>query len=323
MDLLSQTLASLRTGRPRVVHTTARAPWGLRFAPVAGAGFHLVLDGECWLVPPTGEPVRLGLGDLVFLRSGDGHGMADQPTTPLERFEPRRADRTSPIGRLAIGGGGPRTVLLCGSYQLDQVGPHPLLRGLPEVVRLAADSARYAPLRTAVELLRAEITWAQPGADAIVSALVDALLVYILRAWLAEQTAQTRQQSQQQTRGPGSTCWTTALADAAIGPALRAIHTEPGHPWTVAGLGRQAGLSRAAFARRFTALVGETPLAYLTRWRMTVAGRLLRESELSAQLVSEEVGYQSVPAFSRAFSRSYGRTPGQYRRERAAAAATE
>ena len=263
MDVLSDALASMRTGAASSVKTDARAPWGLRFGRIAGAGFHVVLQGTCWLVSPDGETVALSPGDVVFLRTGREHVLADDPRSPAEPFNPARLDPSSPVGEIVIDGPGPRVVLLCGAYRLDLDRPHPLVGDLPELVHLPARLGSHSPLAGAIDLLRAELDWPRPGTDAIVPALVDALLMYILREWFDEQPA-----------APHG--WAAALHDPAVAGALRAIHESPTTPWTVEPLGKHVGLSRAAFAKRFAALVGEPPLAYVTRWRLTLAARLLR-----------------------------------------------
>ncbi|MFB4300460.1 AraC family transcriptional regulator [Actinomadura sp. NTSP31] len=300
MDVLSEVIASMRTGRPAATRTDARAPWALRLRPVAGAGFHVILEGSCWLVPPegAGEPFELAAGDVVFLRSGREHVLADDPSTRSVRVH-TGADGGG-FGELTIDGPGPRTVMLCGAYDLDQARPHPLLRGLPPVIHLSARHGRHPELRAAVALLGAELSGRRQGADGIVPPMIDVLLFHILRAWLDEADA------------PDG--WAAALADPGISRALRAIHEEPGRRWTVEALGRRAGLSRAAFARRFAALVGEPPLAYLTRWRMTAAGRLLRETGDPLSVVAERTGYASEFAFAKAFKREFGVPPGGYRK---------
>ncbi|MFD4181605.1 helix-turn-helix transcriptional regulator, partial [Rhodococcus sp. NPDC058514] len=143
--------------------------------------------------------------------------------------------------------------------------------------------------------------------DGIVPALIDSLLLYILRAWLETQPS------------ADAKGWAAALADAAVAPALAAIHGDPAAPWSVESLAARAGLSRAAFARRFTTLVGEPPMAYLTRWRMTAAARLLRESDAPLSAVAGRAGYGSEFAFAKAFKREYGLAPGSYRRQARAA----
>ncbi|MFJ8039039.1 AraC family transcriptional regulator [Kitasatospora sp. NPDC096147] len=312
MDILSDTLAALRTGRPSVVRTDARAPWGVRFQPVSGAGFHVVVQGRCLLLPVGGEQIELGPGDVVFLRRGTDHAICDAVGSTPVAFEPDRVDRSSPLGRFAIEGAedGARSVLVCGAYHLDVARPHPLLGDLPEVIHLPAGPGRHPALRSAVDQLCAEMHRPQPGSDSVVTALVDLLLLYILRSWYAELPGE-------RTRG-----WASALNDPLIAPALKAIHDDPGHPWTVESLGSRAGLSRAAFARRFSTVVGEPPLSYLTTWRMAVAARSLRESADPLGTVAERAGYTSEFAFAKAFKRHFGAPPGAYRRERRAASPT-
>ncbi|GAA2297825.1 AraC family transcriptional regulator [Actinomadura luteofluorescens] len=310
MDVLSDVIAVMRTGEPRSALVEWPAPWGQRFrTPRGAAGFQVVLRGSCWFIPEGGDPFPLAAGDVVFLPHESRHGLADAPSTPLAehvcdpqddvRFERRHA--AAPIGR--PGSGSPATVTLCGAYELDAARVHPLLDDLPSVLHLPARLGRHPQLRAAVELLGAELDDPQPGTGALVPALLDTLLLYILRAWFADQPA-----------GGEATGWAAALADPAISTALEALHDDPARPWTVAGLGAHAGLSRAAFSRRFTALVGRPPLAYLTWWRLTTAMRLLRDSDAPLNVVAEKVGYGSEYAFANAFKREFDLPPGRYRR---------
>ena len=308
MDVLTEALASMRTARPGSVRTDGRAPWGLRLPPSAGAGFLIVLHGECWLVPrPRGraaEPVPLTAGDVVFLRSGPEHVLADDPATPAVLAAPEQLREGEVIDRYDVGGTGALTSLLCGDYHLEQARPHPLLRQLPEVIRLRTGDGRHPELTSAVRLLRSELDRPRIGSSGIVPALIDSLLLYILRAWVDERP-----------RKAGG--WAGALTDPAIAPVLLAMHADPARGWTVEALAGRAGLSRAAFAKRFSALVGEPPLSYLTRWRMTIAARMLRESDASLAAVAARTGYGSEFAFGKAFKREYGQPPGGYRREHA------
>jgi AraC-like DNA-binding protein len=303
VDILSDTLEALRTGRPAAVRTDAHAPWGLRFRPIAGAGFHVVAEGRCRLLPPHGDPVTLGPGDIVFLRRGSGHTLCDEVDSAPVDFVPEQVQGSSPIGRVRLEGPGVRTVLLCGAYWLDVDRPHPLLGELPEVIHLPASPGRHPALRSAVDQLCAEVHDPQPGSDKVVTTLVDLLLLYILRSWYAEQP-------KEQSRG-----WSAALSDPLLAPALKAIHDDPSHPWTVEALGSRAGLSRAAFARRFTAVVGEPPLTYLTTWRMTTAARMLRQSTDELRAIGRKTGYTSEFAFAKAFKRHFGVPPGVYRKQ--------
>ncbi|HEV7624931.1 MAG TPA: AraC family transcriptional regulator, partial [Streptomyces sp.] len=233
--------------------------------------------------------------------------LADHPSSPAEEPKPEHFHEGSPIGTVSLGGDGPRTSLLCGNYHLDQGRPHPLVRQLPEVIHLATRHGRHPELSAAVQLLGAELENPRIGSDGIVPTLIDSLLLYILRAWLEAQPPASA-------KG-----WASALSDAAVVPALTAIHEAPSVQWTVESLADRAGLSRAAFARRFTTLVGEPPMAYLTRWRMTTAARLLRESDAPLATVATQAGYGSEFAFAKAFKRAYDQAPGSYRRQARAA----
>jgi transcriptional regulator GlxA family with amidase domain len=157
---------------------------------------------------------------------------------------------------------------------------------------------RHQALRTAVEMLAAELESARPGADVAVTALLDLLLVHLLRAWFEDNA---------------DLAWGAALVDPAVFTALRAMHAEPARPWTVEELGALHGMSRAAFARRFKRLVGQGPLGYLTWWRMTLAADLLASSTAPLSAVCRQVGYTSQFAFANAFRREYGMAPGRHR----------
>ncbi|BCJ47045.1 hypothetical protein GCM10010168_34350 [Actinoplanes ianthinogenes] len=187
---------------------------------------------------------------------------------------------------------------MCGAYRLRRAQAHPLLSGLPEVVHVPAGDPA---LDAAVALLAAELAGGGPGAAAVIPALLDTLLLYIVRAWLRADAGRT------------ATGWAAALADPALAAALHAVHADPAHPWTVQELGAVAGLSRAAFARRFTTVVGQPPLAYLTWWRMTLARRLLTGGDLPLRAVAARSGYANEFAFAKAFKREAGIAPGHYR----------
>jgi AraC-like DNA-binding protein len=287
VDVLSDAIAVMRTGRPSSNRLRVGSPWCYRFAPYDGAGFHVLLRGTGWLVPERGEPVPLGTGDVILVPHGGAHVLSDSPSA--ENAVPFETAVASPEGR---------TDMLCGKYRLDRSRAHPLLAGLPEVVHLPAQVGAHPELRAAVDLLGGEVAGGRPGRYAAISGVLDLLLVYMVRAWLDETS---------------ETGWPQALNDPEIAAALELLHTEPARPWRLEDLAASVGLSRATLARRFTALTGRAPMAYLTWWRMTTAARLLRDTELPLPRIARQAGYGSPFAFSHAFKRHFGLAPGHYR----------
>jgi AraC-like DNA-binding protein len=290
VDLLSDAIAAVRIGQPTSNRLRAGDGWCYRFAPYEGAGFHVLLRGSGWLVPDQGEPVPLGAGDVVLVPHGSAHTLSATPdatgAVPFETAVPEPAGRTE---------------FLCGKYRLDHARQHPVLADLPEVVHLPARIGRHPELRAAIDLLGAEVTEQRPGQATVLTGLLDLLLVYLLRAWLD---------------GNPATGWPQALRDREVAAALEELHTNPAAPWRIEDLAARVGLSRATLARRFTALTGRPPMAYLTWWRLTMAARLLRETDLPLPSIASKVGYASPFALSHAFKRQFGVAPGGYRTPR-------
>ncbi len=305
MDVLSDVIVAMRVGLPTSRHITWHAPWAQRFPSRPGsAGFQVILQGSCWLIPEGGEPVPLSVGDVVFFPHGHGCVLADSPATPVPEQDCDPEEEAALFGSASIAGPGAATVTLCGGYRLDDGRSHPILRNLPGLIHLPARLGHHPELRAAVDLLAGEIGNPRPGADTVVASLLDMLLLFILRAHLDARPGYCEVSG-----------WAAALADPGISAALDAVHRDPAHPWTVQSLAARADLSRAAFSRRFSMLVGQPPLAYLTWWRMGLAGRLLRSTDAPLSEVATRVGYGSEFAFANAFKREHGLPPGRYRRE--------
>ncbi|MEU8774246.1 AraC family transcriptional regulator [Streptomyces sp. NPDC048606] len=302
MDVVSDAIAAVRVGRPSSDRVRVHGRWCARLAPYEGAGFHVVLEGGCRLFPDGGPPLSLGPGDVVLLPHGTGHVISDAgaETVDLSRavpYEEFAAGREG-SGPIAAGDGSAVLEMLCGKYRLDRSRAHPLMAELPEVVHLPSRVGSHPELRSAVELLGREQGGRRPGSQVAVTALLDLLLVYMLRAWLAE--------------GAGG-AWPAVLGDPVAAAALRALHADPAAPWTAERLASEAGVSRPTLARRFTSLVGRPPMAYLTWWRLTLAAAALRDTDDPLATVARHVGYGSPYAFSHAFTRAFGTTPGRYR----------
>ncbi|HEY3450576.1 MAG TPA: AraC family transcriptional regulator [Myxococcales bacterium] len=295
MDPLADWLVSAGTSLGMLVRARLATPWGMRIDAHGQVMLHVVASGSCWVRAASARPQRLLQGDLAVLPHGDGHELADERATPAEPLQ-------TVLGRPPPRPGAPSTTLLCGTYALDDHIARPMLRALPKLVVLPAEKVRAQPQLSAVlSLLTAEIDQPAPGGNVLVKHLFDTLFVYLVRAWLQE--------------APGRSSWLSALRDAPVSQALSRMHAEPTRDWTVESLAREAGMSRAAFARRFAQALGEPPLTYLARWRMGLAARLLVESDASIAEVASRVGYDSEFAFSRAFKRLRGQAPSAFRRE--------
>lgn len=287
MDVLSSVIEVMRTGRPSSSRLRVGSPWRFRFAPYDGAGFHVLLRGSGWLIPPDAEPVPLHAGDVVLLPHGSPHVLSS--TTEATGAIPFELAVADPDGE---------TEFLCGKYRLDRSLAHPLLAGLPGTVHIPSDPARHPGLHSATTLLGREVQDGRPGRDSAVPGLLDLLLVYMTRAWLDD-------------HGDGG--WPRALNDPQIAAVLDAMHADPAKPWRIEDLAAVAGLSRATLARRFTALTGQPPMTYLAWWRMTTAARLLSAADLPLSAIAERSGYGSPFAFSHAFKRHFGVPPRDYR----------
>ncbi|MDQ1037047.1 AraC-like DNA-binding protein [Streptomyces sp. V3I8] len=277
MDVLSDAISTMRVGRPSVSLTTADPSWSTEVEIFGGARFYVVTTGGMQVTGADEPAVTLAAGDAVLFPYGTAHTLANV-TDGTARF-------------------------LAGAYRLDQVRPHPLFQNLPALVRLLAGADRHRGLQASIDLVRGELDEQMYGRDLALPALLDVLLVHLVRACLADSA------------GPQATGWCVALDDKVIARSLRAVHEHPADPWTVESLGAHAGLSRAAFARRFTAMVGQPPLTYLTWWRLTTAARLLQATDIPLSAVAQRSGYGSAYAFANAFKREYGISAGRYRQQ--------
>lgn len=303
MDVLSDVMTVLRTGRPFAARFARAAPWANRHPGHAGGfGVQIMVHGTAIVTMDDGETLKLEAGDALLLPRGGAHTIGDALDRPLDPPCDPRAIRTGPIVRSDMDD--PTHVALCMAYELAPGRTHPMIASMPGYVHMPADPQARPELAAAVGLLDAELRRQQSGGDTVVHALLDAILMYLLRAMLGHRTEQC----------PFSG-WGAALADDAIAAALSAIHADPARQWTVASLGEVAGLSRSAFSRRFTDLVGQPPLGYLTSWRLTLAARLLADTDAPLSSVARQVGYASEFAFATAFKRDFGTPPGQFRKQ--------
>jgi AraC-like DNA-binding protein len=305
VDVLADMLAVARVRAALLATLSARSRWGIELPARRGAAFHAVVAGTCWFTVDGAPPRQLVPGDLVFLPAGGRHELASEPGVPLQTFdEDLKRALIQPNGELHLGGPGAATRILCAGYDYDTEVTHPFLGLLPPVLHVATAQPETGPwVRSVLDLLAHETgDQTLTGSPAVAVRLLDVLLVHVVRAWLDHGDALP------------AASWLRGLRDPVAARTLALLHERPGQDWTVETLAAEVHVSRATLARRFTEHVGEPPLSYLTRWRIELAARRLRETALPAATIAREVGYSSEFSFNRAFTRVRGSSPGRYRR---------
>lgn len=303
MDPLSGIFSLLTVQSALTARIELRGPWALRFPEYRHVKFMGVLEGQFWLWFDDGSPpLKLETGDFYLMTRGLPYCVGSDPTLTPEDGRAFLARHAGPDGIVRSGDSGQTAIATGGRFTFEGDGSDLLLNLLPPLVHVQAGAPGAAPLRAVLELLRLESAAALPGASVVSASLASLILMQILRAQLA-------------TAVPAAG-WLGALADPRIGKALSLMHAQFARCWKVEELASEVAMSRTAFAERFRRLVGVPPLAYLIDWRMSVAGAALKTGASLSQ-VAEHVGYGSEAAFSAAFKRATGQSPGQYRSRRA------
>jgi AraC-like DNA-binding protein len=277
------------------------APWGLRFDRGEYACFGTVARGNAWLtVEGEAQPIALAGGDCfcLFAQSHE-HTLGDHPETSAANMQD--VARTKCGSVIRYGGGGASTTILGGKFTFDKSNSKPLMDLLPRLIHVQNDRVQASPLQQSLHLFAAEAAESCLGSHLVLKRLADILLLQLIREYVSSSTCR-------------ETSWLRALSDPRIGGALRSMHEKIEQPWTVGELASAAGMSRSAFALRFQEVVGETPLDYLTRWRVYKAAVLLREGDRKLTEIANAVGYDSDGSFHKTFKRIVGVTPGEYRR---------
>ncbi|WP_290056493.1 AraC family transcriptional regulator [Amycolatopsis solani] len=301
MDVLADVLAVSGVRGTIGTRIEAGGTWGIRLEDCPGETMHAITSGGAWLLVDGAEPRELTTGDVVLLAAGTVHTLASAPGVTARACDAAGAARARESGEMVTIGSAPaRTRLVTMHYDHDPAVRTQVLRALPPLVHVRAD-AGAACFDDAVRLLGRELAHPQLATAAVLNSLADIMLIQVLRAWLATWPAEQ----------PGT--WLGMLADPVVGEALERIHREPSRPWTATTLASAIAVSRATLARRFPAAIGQSPGAYLTQWRMDLAAVRLRDTDDTVESVAAAVGYTSLPAFSRAFSRAHGNAPGRYR----------
>jgi len=318
MDAFSQILSGVKLNGAVYFTAEFSAPWGVTTPrPRALAGkvapgaehlilYHLVIEGGAYVELPEGQSLELKPGDVVVFPGADSHHMGSG----------RRSDRAFPnyginakveardLTPLRAGGGGEITRFVCGYMTCDPYVSRPILSALPPVFKVNLRTDRSGQwLENSILHLVEEAASGRVGSEAMLAKLSEALFVDTLRRYVA--SLPERQMG-----------WLAGTRDPVVGKSLGLLHSQIAHPWTIADLAEQVGISRSALVERFTKYLGEPPMAYLTRWRLELASRMLERSSRGVADIAASVGYESEAAFNRAFKREFGVPPGRYRSDR-------
>lgn len=316
MDTLSEMLRELRLVSGFFLQAEFFTPWCIDSAPGKDdvhhilpdaehvTIFHLLVEGRCGIKLPGGSQVwQMQAGDVVILPRGEAHLMgSDLQLAPVQAANLVEPGDGSGVMRISYGGGGARTRFICGFLAGDPRLCRPLLESLPSIVLVrlcepdkvswVAETMRFATQETSVPGI---------GSSAILSRVSELIFVEALRRYAAELP-------------PSQQGWLAGLRCPQVSRALSLLHARPAYPWTLEDLAAQTGMSRTSLTERFQRLLGEPPLRYLTRWRLALAARQLRETQESLGRIAERVGYDSEAAFNRAFKREFGAPPASWRR---------
>lgn len=300
MDPLSDVFTLLKVESVLSARLEGAGPWALRFPSYRHVKFGGVIEGARWLwIEGSSERVKLDAGDFYLLTDGRPYCFASDLTAPMQDGNQIMADHLCEDGIVRFGKGTPATVGAGGRFVFDEEMSGWLLELLPALIVIRRVSPQARALQPALDLIRLETEAVRPGAAAIAASLASIVLVNILRAHLATDASPVG--------------WFGALADPKIGEALRLMHGNVTRRWKVADLAAEVAMSRTSFSEHFRAHVGLPPLEYLTRWRMTLARHALKVGSDTLATIAASIGYDSETAFSLAFKRMFGESPGRYR----------
>lgn len=301
MDVLTDVLNALELKGWLSSRTEMTPSWRFEFAVSQDMIFHILQFGGGYLfVEGETEPLRVEDGDVMLFPHGHAHMLCDQPTSPLTQAVHLNYETYREHQLFLSEGEGPKMVMLCGAFQVEQPGDFLLLHCLPKVIHLPGKQGRMAHgFAEIVRFIAQESVSQQSGTESMLRRLTEMLFIHVVRSWIDQQA-------------DGSQGWLAALRDQPISTALGLIHQSPEHGWKVEELADAVALSRSVFSARFTRLVGEPPMKYLTRWRMFKAKGLLK-NDVTVEKIALHLGYESEVAFRKAFKREVGIPPARYR----------
>ena len=313
MDPLSDLLRVVRLDGAYFFAVEAAEPWSVETAPARELSprilptaehlisYHILTDGRCYGGVRGEEQIELLAGDVLVFPHGDAHVISSakglRPGPKVNSAAPARYPET-----VVLGDEGPHGAsFVCGFLGCDRQPFNPLLAALPRRMHVRGMSGAW--IGSFTRQVTDESRLARPGGDTVLTRLAELMFIEVLRRYLDDLP-------------PEQTGWLAGLRDDVVARVLGLLHGRPGHPWTLPELAKEAASSRSNVARRFTDLVGQPPMHYLTQWRMQVAANLLVQSGAKVAAIGTEVGYDSEAAFSRAFKKATGLAPGAWREAR-------
>jgi AraC-like DNA-binding protein len=315
MDALSEILHSVRLEGAVFYNAEFTAPWGFRSPPSCEVAaflgkepkhviiYHFLTQGRARAEVEDGaHSVELVPGDIVVFPHGDAHIISNgAPSCIVDNGKQLKEVFSQGMVLARSGGGGEPTLFVCGYMECDRELCKTFLGGLPPVFKV---NVRNHPagqwLEDSIKFSAAEAGANRAGSEAVLARLSEALFVDTLRRYMAELP-------------PQQTGWLAGARDPGVGAALAHMHRAPEHPWTIANLAQRVGVSRSVLAERFRRCLGEPPMTYLSRWRLQLGARMLTSTSYSVARISGDVGYESEPAFNRAFKREFGTPPARFR----------
>lgn len=304
MDVLTDLLNGMRSRNQMYGLLELSSPWGLNVTRLDRLSFYAVARGSA-VLDTDDKHLELAAGDLVLVGKGIDHTLRDHPSSialPVAEIFARLGATCG--GVVPFGGGGRSTTILAGGFQFETTALEPLIANLPALLHVRSDDNAAARLiESTVQYMAAEMQAKPPGYELVSSRLADVLFVNALRIHVCDNLCE-------------SAAWLKALGDPKLGPAIQQMHELPAEPWTVQSLAKTTAMSRSAFAARFTDVLGISPLAYLTRWRMHRAAEMLVVETVNICEIASRVGYTTESAFSKVFRIHFGESPANYRRNR-------
>jgi AraC-like DNA-binding protein len=324
MDVLSEVLKAVKLDGALFYNAEYSAPWCFR-APASSIVapylfpeprhviiYHLLTDGCGYAhVEGDGRPLRLSAGDIVIFPHGDSHVMGNgSPVTPVDNADELQRIVSSGLKVSRQGGGGEISKFICGYMACEPYLSRIFLGGLPPILKVnIRNDASGQWLENSIRYSVGDADALGPGGEAVLAKLSEVLFIETLRRYIAllpvEQTG-----------------WLAGIRDLEVGKALALLHRQPAHPWTIAALANEVGISRSVLAERFRRYLSETPMAYLTRWRLQLGAQMLKTTSRSVAEIAAEVGYESEPSFNRAFKREFGLPPARFRTQSKSARST-